>query len=164
MGRRNKIPTLLIWLQAWERYSEAVLIFYSIKENELAAHQSKVIKLCSTLPFDIVYNWDKAKRFVIAEQRSKTLITTDYEIDSQYLLYGRNKRQIGQPGTSQDDGTKPKGPEICRKYNYSWQCAFGTRCNYQHICAICNGEHPAKTCRGKDNQKRRRTEIGRAHV
>ena len=57
-------------------------ILYEIRQDELVVYQSKVIKLCATLPFKTVYDWDKAKRFFLTEERKKTLLTTDYELDS----------------------------------------------------------------------------------
>jgi len=157
--QRNKVTSLTLWVEAWDRYSEAVTILYETRENELALHQRKVIKLCSSLPFETVYTWDKAKRFFLSEERSKTLLTTDYELDARYLIYGKNPKQTeyGRAVESFKAGTRSN--DTCRRFNWSWKCIFGEKCNFKHECATCGGAHPAKTCKGKEvNQKRKRSE------
>jgi hypothetical protein len=53
----------------------------------------------------------------------------------------------------------PKGPRPsptssgdvhCKMYNRVSGCAYGNRCNYGHICAICGSKHPAFTHHSRD--------------
>ena len=156
--RKPKITYLAQWVQAWDRYSEAAIIICETRAGELNNHQRKVIKLCADINFEAVYKWDKAKRLALSEERSKTLLSVDYEIDAKYLGYGRGEKTRSQ-------GTKPlrnqsrfDSRDLCRSFNWSWNCKYGSTCNFRHECAICAASHPARTCEARNNNRKRARE------
>jgi hypothetical protein len=154
--RKVKINNLPLWVQAWERYSEAVLILYETRQNELAHHQSKVIKLCTEFPFDIVSHWDIAKRIALTESRNQTLITTDTELDTHHLIYARSRKLTEHNTRPRKETIRSNAAEICKKFNWSRGCEFGRTCLYRHECAICAGNHPAKSCDTREPFYKRR--------
>jgi hypothetical protein len=156
--KKTKITLLSHWLQAWERLTDATTILFERKQKELDVYRSKIIKLCNTFPFEAVYKWDKAKRFTLTEKRNNTLLTSDHELDTQYLLTVQYERKAQQTQKSYHNATKINTSETCKKYNWSAKCKFGAQCHYKHECINCGGNHPAKNCDSYGTQKKRRYE------
>jgi hypothetical protein len=160
---KPKINSLPQWLQAWARFTDSTLILYDIRERELSAYRDKVISLCTTFPFDTVHDWDRAKRYSITEKRGKTLLTADYEIDSLYLVFGRNSREAPVTFRTTRETSFHEQGEICRLFNWSWKCHYGTQCKFKHECTACGGKHPAKSCTSRssgEKRKRPKEEVG----
>ena len=53
-----------------------------------------------------------------------------------------------RPVTSQGLGR----PVICSSWNRG-KCSFPGTCNYRHICILCMGNHPARSCRGSSSSE-----------
>lgn len=49
-----------------------------------------------------------------------------------------------QAGSDPKGGRRrgPNGKEVCLQYNSSRGCQYGAKCNYEHVCAVCSGDHP----------------------
>jgi hypothetical protein len=149
-GRKQRITNLPAWLQAWTRYTTAALIICAARQEELTHHQQTVIEHTATFSFDVTYLWERTKRFLITENRSRTLLTPNHDLDAKYLTLHRtsgfNQTTPKNGFTIRQDRKAP-----CRLYNWKSLCEYGNTCSYKHECEICGREHPARICnnRGK---------------
>ena len=80
-----------------------------------------------------------------AHQSDQCPIKPSAKISRTTPLTGLRKQFQGPTG--QLAGRKRKWPgDVCYLYNSGGECGYRASCKFRHMCGVCGGKHPAKSC------------------
>lgn len=141
------------WSNVWGVYSDAVLFLMPDRKRELeryGRHMRLKFKTTKSEFHANVIAYDATVRKRVARQGN--LMLSDFEefsdirdelLTSYGIGTGGNDKAAGKSKSAK----RGKSSEICRNFNKGHCDQTDRKCNYRHVCSICNSlEHAAKQC------------------
>ncbi len=140
------------WCKAFLIFQAAHQKFHPERAQELLEYRASIEEFAKQFPWHKVAEYDCKFRRNMAKKpwRHWGLIN---QLWRARILVGDDERG-GKPPKTSDKEQDPKGGKnknkkkgLCRQWNSSGECKFGTKCFYEHRCAICGKQgHGAFNC------------------
>ncbi len=168
---RRTMPDFITWTQCFSLYSAVLLTRYLERATSLLLYQATITKLSQKFKWPSWVVYDDSFRQEAAETNKTDRSKIDASLHAKCFTAAMAegwcsichsvehlkqscplRPQTRRPPWQHTAGSKasfkrPPAP-ICKKFNRGdGQCDFGPRCNYQHICRKCFGEHPETRCK-----------------
>jgi hypothetical protein len=166
------ISNMSKWLEAWTVYELVLVGAFGVSIFfELARYRAFILGLFQKFKLPQVLVYDLRHRQRLASFKSLSFASVDHDLyvtifDSNSVRTGGVKCNIcnandhtaakcpfriaGQPHeASRGAPAKKREPEVAKEICVLFQdnrCRFGEKCRRRHVCYLCQGPEPAKTC------------------
>ncbi|KAJ3179929.1 hypothetical protein HDU85_004213 [Gaertneriomyces sp. JEL0708] len=139
-----EIRNYATWITAWGVYKKVHRFLYPTRLSDLDAYQEHINECHEMWSWQVVYEYDKARRLYASDNPHVPLAQLVGSITSRYLIAKTaHSDVVDGAGT---DAQRGVDREICRNWNRG-RCSKRTNCYYLHECSRCgSANHPALRC------------------
>ncbi|RIB03676.1 hypothetical protein C2G38_2049074 [Gigaspora rosea] len=133
----NKFSDISEWILAFRSYSEAVLIIYEDREQELNFYCDHINNLCIKYDFTAVMAYDEDHRLALVMDRNTTLFDRNIEAEGENFDASTIRRtKFNRSRALRNDATWHDGREICINWNRR-NCNEDKKYGRVHACLTC---------------------------
>ena len=123
------------WEQAFRLFSEIYMKAHPYRSEELVQYNHLIHLASQNYIWDNVYLYDKDFRIHMSKHptRSWSII-----LQQAWAVRLRDKLRFPQSGSASGVGNgQGKKQELCKQFNRTGHCTFGSGCKFEHRCSYC---------------------------